>query len=89
VYDDFSIPSGASEIERRADAEAADALVPQGILPKDVADLEKLDVDGLCGFARRARVHPAIVAGRVRHDTGNWRKFARLVAQDGVKCYFV
>ncbi len=88
VYDDFSIPSGGSEIERRADAEAADALVPPGILPTDVAELESLNVDDLFGYARRARVHPAIVAGRVRHDTGNWRKFARLVARDGVKAYF-
>ncbi|CAN1563009.1 hypothetical protein MCEMSE15_02769 [Fimbriimonadaceae bacterium] len=88
VYDDFSIPSGGSEIERRADAEAADALVPPGILPKEVAELESLNVGDLFGYARRARVHPAIVAGRVRHDTGNWRKFARLVAQDRVKSYF-
>lgn len=51
VYDDFSIPSGGSEIERRADAEAADALVPPGIVPTDAAELEKLDVDGLFGFA--------------------------------------
>lgn len=89
VYDDFSIPSGGSEIERRADAEAADALVPPGILPKDVAELESLNVGDLFGYARRARVHPAIVAGRVRHDTGNWRKFARLVAQDRVKAYLI
>ncbi len=88
VYDDFSIPSAGSEIERRADAEAADALVPPGILPNNLEDLESLDIDGLFGYARRARVHPAIIAGRVRHDTGNWRKFARLVAQEGVKSYF-
>jgi len=88
VYDDFSIPSAGSEIERRADAEAADALVPPGILPNNLEDLESLDIVGLFGYARRARVHPAIIAGRVRHDTGNWRKFARIVVQEGVKSYF-
>lgn len=89
VYDDFSIPSAGSEIERRADAEAADALVPPGILPRNAEVLENFDTDDLLVYARRARVHPAIIAGRVRHDTGNWRKFARLVAQEEVKSYFV
>ncbi|MDR3692747.1 MAG: hypothetical protein P4L46_25425 [Fimbriimonas sp.] len=88
VYDDFSIPSIGSEIERRADTEAADALIPPGVLPKNVEVLEDLDTDDLVVYARRARVHPAIIAGRVRNDTGNWKKFARLVAHEEVKSYF-
>jgi HTH-type transcriptional regulator/antitoxin HigA len=88
VYDDFNIPAAGSEIERRADAEAADALVPPGILPRNVEALEGIDTNDLLVYARRARVHPAIVAGRVRHDIGNWKKFARLVAQEDVKSYF-
>ena len=88
VYDDFSIPSAGSEIERRADAEAAEALVPSGVLPNTVEALENLDVADLLVYSRRARVHPSIIAGRVRHDTGNWRKFARVVAQEEVKSYF-
>jgi HTH-type transcriptional regulator / antitoxin HigA len=89
VYDDFSIPSTGSEIERRADEEAAEALVPSGILPQRPDVLEELDTNDLLAYARRARVHPAIVAGRIRHDTGNWRKFARVVTQEEVKPYFV
>jgi HTH-type transcriptional regulator/antitoxin HigA len=88
VYDDFSIPSAGSEIERKADEEAANALVPPGILPQGSNALEDLDTNELLVYARRARVHPAIVAGRIRHDTGNWRKFARIVTQEEVKPYF-
>ena len=88
VYDDFSIPSAGSDIEQRADEEAAEALVPTGVLPQGGYALEAIDTEDLLTYARRARVHPAIVAGRIRHDTGNWRKFARVVAQDEVKTYF-
>lgn len=88
VYDDFSIPSTGSEIERRADKEAVEALVPPGSLPEGLEALEKLDTADIFIIARRARVHPAIVAGCVRHATGNWRKFARLVAQYQVKACF-
>ncbi|MBX3440681.1 MAG: hypothetical protein KF861_24535, partial [Planctomycetaceae bacterium] len=88
VYDDFSIPSAGSDIEQRADEEAAEALVPPGVLPQGGYALETIDTDDLLTYARRARVHPAIIAGRIRHDTRNWRKFARLVAQDKVKPYF-
>jgi HTH-type transcriptional regulator/antitoxin HigA len=89
VSDDFTIPAADSPIEQRADAEAADALVPAGILPTNVEALENMDVNDLSVFARRARVHPAIIAGRIRHETNNWKKFARLVAQEPVKQYFL
>lgn len=88
VFDDFSIPSAGSEIEKRADREAADALVPPGVLPGSIQALESLDTNDIVVYSRRARVHPAIIAGRVRHETGNWRKFARMVAQEEVKTYF-
>jgi HTH-type transcriptional regulator/antitoxin HigA len=29
------------------------------------------------------RVHPAIVAGRVRHETGNWRILTNLLGEKG------
>lgn len=88
-YDDFSIPSAGSEIERRADIEATQALVPPGILPVSMDALEQINTNDLYTYARRARVHPAIIAGRVRHDTGNWKKFARLIAvREEVKTYF-
>jgi HTH-type transcriptional regulator/antitoxin HigA len=88
LYDDLTLPSAGSEIERRADREAAEALVPEGLLPASSNDVERLDTESLLTIARRARVHPAIVAGRVRHLTGNWRKFARIVAVDGVRQHF-
>ncbi len=40
-------------------------------------------------LAREAGVHPAIVAGRLRHQTGNWRLLSNLVSDAGsVRQYF-
>lgn len=88
ISDDLTIPSAGSEIELRADREAAEALVPAACLPQDL-DLQNMDEKGLREAAQRANVHPAIVAGRVRHATQNWRKFARIVGQGGVRRHFV
>ena len=36
-------------------------------------------------FARRVEVHPAIVAGRVRHATGNYRLLSHFVGTGAVR----
>lgn len=86
--DDFSIPPADSEIEQRADREAAEALVPPGILPMEREALESLSLQELQAIARKARVHPVVVAGLIRHKTGNWRKFSRLAEGHGVRSSF-
>ena len=65
--------------EREADEKARDILIPQA---------EWL-VSGLTGeptmeaamtLADKLRIHPTIVAGRVRHETGNWRLLSSIKA---------
>jgi HTH-type transcriptional regulator/antitoxin HigA len=34
-------------------------------------------------LANKLRIHPAIVAGRVRHETGNWRLLSNLLGEKG------
>ena len=87
ISDDLSIPSSNSEIEKRADAEASEALVPVACLPP-VEHMEEMDTEDLLEVAQKANVHPAVVAGRVRHDTQNWRKFARIVGHGEVRHHF-
>ncbi|MDX2064698.1 MAG: hypothetical protein SFX74_03040 [Fimbriimonadaceae bacterium] len=87
ITDDLSIPSWNSEIERRADAEAAEALVPACYLPP-MDEMSLMNLHDLHSVAQRANVHPAIVAGRVRHDTQNWRKFARVLGHETVRRHF-
>lgn len=85
--DDLSIPSSQSEVERRADEEASEALVPSAVLPS-ASQLAAMDSNGLYKVAQEANVHPAVAAGRVRFLTQNWRKFARIVREAGVRRYF-
>lgn len=87
ISDDLSIPSANSEIETRADREAAEALVPAAYLPP-LAAMEEMDTEELLAISQKANVHPAVVAGRVRHDTQNWRKFARIVGHGEVRRHF-
>lgn len=53
-----------------------------------VEDMEEMDTEDLLEVAQKANVHPAVVAGRVRHDTQNWRKFARIVGHGEVRHHF-
>jgi len=47
------------------------------------------DAEDARALARQAGVHPAIVAGRVRHETGNWRLLSSLISEAGsVKACF-
>jgi len=74
--------------EDEADAGAQEALIPAKLWSKaKVATSHSLD-DAL-ELARDAGIHPSIVAGRVRYETGNWRLLSGLVSEAGsVSQYF-
>lgn len=70
--------------EKEADDWAEDALIPRSIWqtsrvkdnPSPLAVTE---------LAQRLDIHPAIVAGRVRHETGNFRLLSHFVGTGEVK----
>lgn len=74
--------------EDEADAGAQEALIPAKLWSKAaVATTHELE-DALA-LAHQAGIHPAIVAGRIRHDTGNWRLLSSVVSEAGsVRQYF-
>jgi HTH-type transcriptional regulator/antitoxin HigA len=74
--------------EDEADAGARDALIPQELWATAKVR-ETLAVEDALELARQAGVHPCIVAGRMRHETGNWRLMSNLISDAGsVKSYF-
>ncbi|HJW75934.1 MAG TPA: ImmA/IrrE family metallo-endopeptidase [Thermoleophilia bacterium] len=82
-YDDLDASSEPDSRESEADTLAADALIPRTAwvewerrAPHSTADVEE--------FARSIRVHPAVVAGRLRHETGDFRTFSRMHGGGGV-----
>jgi len=69
--------------EREADEAAEEALIPRA--EWEAARLTRApSYARVTAFAQRLGVHPAIVAGRIRHETKDFRKFAPLLGSGEV-----
>jgi HTH-type transcriptional regulator/antitoxin HigA len=85
--DNLDSPDEQDRIEREADEMAGEALIPQAAWEKSAASTSHLSAD-VVALAEKLGVHPAIVAGRVRHETKNYRLFAKQLAQEHVSRHF-
>ena len=78
IADNLDDKSRANEeAEREADAGAGEALIPTDAWEQSAVRTAPTAENALA-LARKLRIHPAIVAGRVRHETGNWRLLTNL-----------
>jgi HTH-type transcriptional regulator / antitoxin HigA len=75
------------EQEREADFLAQEALVPRSKWRRSRA-YRTHTVDAIAELANELGIHPAIVAGRIQRDTGNYRKFSRLVHDSKIRRHF-
>ena len=66
------------EREREADEWAQEALIPSEIWNQHPAQ-DNPTVRNVLSLARKADVHPAIVAGRIRHESRNYRLLSQFV----------
>lgn len=64
--------------EREADEWAQEALIPSELWNEHPARLRP-SVQNVLSLARQADVHPAIVAGRIRHEMRNYRLLSQFV----------
>ena len=64
--------------ERKADEWAQEALIPSDLWNKHLARFRS-NVQNVLSLARQADVHPAIVAGRIRHERHNYRLLSQFV----------
>lgn len=74
-------------VEEEADSLAQEALIPSGKW-SDVNLLSKATPSRVMAFAQLVNVHPAIVAGRVRRETGNYRLLSQFVGSNEVRQHF-
>lgn len=65
--------------EREADEGARDILIPQAVWLEAGLTVEPT-MEAAIALADKLRIHPSIVAGRVRHETGNWRLLSSIKA---------
>ena len=84
--DDLSL-TGDDPLEKEADTLAQDALIPPQLW-KTSPVRERGTILAVYDFARAADVHPAVIAGRIRHDRGNYRLLSQLVGSGKVRRQF-
>lgn len=77
------------KLEQQADKSAQEALIPN-----DAWAALGLSEDNIPGqlqimeLASKLKIHPAIIAGRIRYETNNFRKFATLLGQGEIRKHF-
>ncbi len=86
--DDLSLDkTGHSEEWKKEDE--ADKLAQNALIPEDIwADVDinqKIQAERVISLAQEAEVHPAIVAGRIRKETGNYRLLSRFVHNNKIR----
>ena len=84
--DDLNL-SGTDPLEAEADQHAQDALIPRDIWESS-AVREEATVLAVYGMAQEVGVHPAVIAGRVRNERGNFRLLSQLVGSGKVRRLF-
>ena len=89
--DDLSLRDAAGapadSKERAADALAEEALIPTAMWGEGPA-AGGPSVMTVISLGREAGVHPAVVAGRVRHEAGNYRLLSQFVGSGQVRRHF-
>ena len=86
-YDDLDVEDPTNVQEREADQLAGEALIPDAEWKKSPASSLR-NPDAVQHLASRLRIHPAIVAGRIRQQRKSYRVLNRLVGQGQVRRLF-
>ncbi len=84
--DDLEVPA-SDETERRADEIAREYLIPTKIWERSAASRLR-SPQAVEHLARELRIHPAIVAGRVRFESGSWKILSSMVGTGEVRRQF-
>ena len=74
--------SGESDIEKEADLFAENALISPSLCFDPFLFNSQEDVKI---FSKKSGIHPAIIAGRIQHERGNYALFHNLLVRNGVR----
>ena len=80
--DDLDSHNKLDNIEKEADEIATEALIPADAWAKS-AVRSTHSADDARALAHKLGIHPSIVAGRVRHETRNYRILTQLIGRGG------
>lgn len=86
--DDLSLRN-VKGVRRDAREDEADEWAENGLIPADVWNTSRVKSDpsplAVVELAQRLGIHPAIIAGRVRHETRNYRLLSHFVGTGTVR----
>ena len=85
--DDLANLDSTDARECEADAIAGECLIPRSVWTRAPASRSKRKED-IEALANSLCIHPAIVAGRIRKDSGNWTILSRYIGQGEVQKHF-
>jgi HTH-type transcriptional regulator / antitoxin HigA len=86
IFDDLDVKIDG--IEQEADAFALNALIPDIVWRKSLVRFSP-SPETIVNQAKALKVHPALVAGRIRKETGKYYLFSDLIGQGEVRSNFV
>ena len=75
------------KIENEADEMTANGLIPKPFWDKNPVS-EKVSTEDVCDMAAKLKIHPAIIAGRIRFERNNYRLLSRLVGNQQIRKHF-
>jgi len=73
--------------EKEADEMTRDGLIPNKIWAKNPLK-GKTTAEKITTLAEKLRVHPAIIAGRIRYERNNYRLLSKMVGSGQVRNHF-
>jgi HTH-type transcriptional regulator/antitoxin HigA len=86
--DDLSLRD-VKGVKRDAKEDEADEWAEEGLIPREVWETSRARLEAspltVVALAQSLGIHPAIVAGRVRHETGNFRLLSHFVGTGEVR----
>lgn len=86
-YDDLDFENEENALEREADELAGEALIPHDPWRKSAAS-KIPSAEAAQSLAKKLDIHPAIVAGRIRHELKSYRILNNLVGHNNVRALF-
>ncbi len=87
VFFDDMTESSPERYESEADSFSQEILIPRASLENSGLSAGSSPAE-IKALARQLRISPAIPAGRIRHDSGNYRLFTALVGNGKVRSLF-
>ncbi len=85
--DDLEADAHDDRLENEADRVAAEALIPRAIWRRSSAHLER-SATSIKELAAELRIHPCIVAGRIRRESNNFKILSQFVGTGEARAFF-